>query len=59
MKTTIAQLLNSDKAISNLLEQRLPLGISIQLGKVVTELESVFKKANEARLVMESSRGLT
>ena len=50
MKTTISKLLNSDKAISNLLEQKLPLGISIQLGKVVTELEPIYKRANEARL---------
>ena len=50
MKTTIAKLINSDKALSTLLEQKLPLGISIQLGKVVTELEPVYKKANEARL---------
>lgn len=50
MKTTIAKLINSDKALSNLLEQKLSLGISIQLGKVVQELEPVFKKANEARL---------
>lgn len=50
MKTTIARLLNSDKALGILLEQKLPLGISIQLGKAVQELEPVFKKANEARL---------
>lgn len=50
MKTTIAKLLNSDKALNNLLEQKLPLGISIQLGKVVTELEPVFKRVSEARL---------
>jgi len=50
MKTTIEKLINSDKALNNLLEQKLPLGISIQLGKVVQELEPVFKKANEARL---------
>jgi hypothetical protein len=50
MKATIAQIINSDKALNNLLEQKLPLGISIQLGKVVSELEPVFKKANEARM---------
>lgn len=50
MRTTISKLLNSDKALSALLEQKLPLGISIQLGKVVQELEPVYKKANEARL---------
>ena len=38
MKTTIAKLINSDKALNNLLEQKLPLGISIQLGKVVWSL---------------------
>jgi hypothetical protein len=50
MKTTIASIISSDKALSNLLEQKLPLGVSIQLGKVVQELEPVFKKANEARM---------
>ena len=50
MKATIANIVNSDKALSNLLEQKLPLGISIQLGKVVKELEPVYKQANEARL---------
>ena len=50
MIVKISKLLNADKALSNLLEQKLPLGISIQLGKVVQELEPVFKKANEARL---------
>lgn len=50
MKITISKILNSDKAISNLLEQRLPLGISIQLSKVVQELEPIYKRANEARL---------
>ena len=51
MKTTIAQLLNSYKALNNLLEQKVPLGISIQLGKVAQELEPVFKKADEAQVV--------
>ena len=50
MKTTIAKLINSDKALNSLLEQKLSLGISIQLGKVIQELEPVFKKTNEARL---------
>lgn len=57
MKTTIAKLINSDKALSALLEQKLPLGISIQLGKVVTELEPVYKKANEARLEILKRHG--
>ena len=50
MKTTIAKILNSNQAIAALLEQKLPLGISIQLGKVVQELEPVFKRADEVRL---------
>jgi hypothetical protein len=50
MKATIAQIINSDKALNNLLEQKLPLGISIQLGKVVQEIEPVFKRTNEARM---------
>lgn len=57
MKTTIAKLLNSDKALINLLEQKLPLGISIQLGKVVTELEPVYKRANDARLEILKRHG--
>jgi hypothetical protein len=57
MKTTIAKLLNSDKALNNLLEQKLPLGISIQLGKVVQELEPVFKKADEVRLEILKKHG--
>lgn len=57
MKTTIAKLLNSDRALSNLLEQKLPLGISIQLGKVVQELEPVFKRADEVRLELLKKYG--
>ena len=49
MKTTIAKLLNSDKALSALLEQKLPLAVSIQLGKVVDEIKPVFDKAQEFR----------
>lgn len=49
MKTTITKLLNSDKALSALLEQKLPLGVSIQLGKVVDEIKPIFEKAQEFR----------
>ena len=49
MKTTIAKLLNSDKALSALLEQKLPLAVSIQLGKVVDEIKPIFDKAQEFR----------
>lgn len=49
IKTTIAKLINSDKALSALLEQKLPLGVSIQLGKVVDEIKPIFDKAQEFR----------
>lgn len=49
MKTTIAKLLNSDRALSALLEQKLPLAVSIQLGKVVDEIKPIFEKAQERR----------
>ncbi len=58
MKTSIAKILKSDKALNNLLEQKLPLGISIQLGKVVQELEPVFKIADEARLEILKKHGV-
>ena len=58
MKTTIAKILKSDRAMNNLLEQRLPLGISIQLGKVVQDLEPVFKKADEVRLEILKKYGV-
>ena len=58
MKTTISKLLNSDKALSGLLEQKLPLGISIQIVKVVSELEPVYKQANEARLEILKRHGV-
>ena len=57
MRTTIAKLLNSYKALNNLLEQKVPLGISIQLGKVAQELEPVYKKADEARLDILKKHG--
>ena len=49
MKTTIAKLLNSDKALSALLEQKLPLAVSIQLGKIVDEIKPIYSKAQEFR----------
>ena len=49
MKTTIAKLLNSDKALSALLEQKLPLAVAIQFGKVVEEIRPIFDKAQEFR----------
>lgn len=49
IKTTIAKLINSDKALSALLEQKLPLAVSIQLGKVVDEIKPIFDKAQEFR----------
>lgn len=58
MKTTIAKILKSDVALNNLLEQKLPLGISIQLGKLVQELEPVFKKADEVRLEILKKHGV-
>ena len=57
MKTTIAQLLNSYKALNNLLEQKVPLGTSIQLGKLAQELEPIYKRADEARLEIIKKHG--
>ena len=57
MRTTIAKLLNSYSALNNLLEQKVPLGISIQLGKVAQELEPVYKRADEARLEILKKHG--
>lgn len=57
MKTTIDKILNSVQALRGLLTQKLPLGISIQLGKVVTELEPVYKQANEARMEIIKKHG--
>ena len=45
MKTTISKLLNADKALASLLEQKLPLSASIQLGKVVDEIKPIFERA--------------
>lgn len=50
MKTTIGKIISSDQALKNLLEQKLPNGLAIQLGKVVEELEIVFKKTEAARV---------
>ena len=50
MRTTIAKLLNSDRALTSLLEQKLPLSVSIQLGKVVDEIKPIFEKAQEFRM---------
>lgn len=50
MKITIAKLLNSDKALNNLLEQKLPLSVSIQLGKVIDEIKPIFERAQECRI---------
>ena len=49
MKTTIAKLLKSDKALSALLEQKLPLAVSIQLGTIVDEIKPIYSKAQEFR----------
>lgn len=50
MKTTITKLLNCDGALASLLAQKLPLGVSIQLGKVVDEIKPIFEKAQEFRM---------
>lgn len=50
MKTTISKLLSSDKDLSALLAQKLPLGISIQLGKVIDEIKPIFEKAQELKI---------
>lgn len=50
MKSTIANIVNSANALSQLLEQKLPLAISLQLGKVSKEVEPIYQKAEEARM---------
>ena len=49
MKVTISKLLNADAALASLLEQKLPLSISIQLGKVVDEIKPIFERAQAFR----------
>ena len=49
MKTTITKLLNSDGALASLLAQKLPLSVSIQLGKVVDEIRPIFERAQAFR----------
>ena len=49
MKVTISKLLNADKALASLLEQKLPLSVSIQLGKVVDEIKPIFERAQAFR----------
>ena len=49
MKVTISKLLNADKALASLLEQKLPLSVSIQLGKVVDEIRPIFERAQAFR----------
>ena len=49
MKTTISKLLNADTALASLLEQKLPLSVSIQLGKVVDEIKPIFERAQAFR----------
>lgn len=49
MKVTVSKLLNADAALASLLEQKLPLSVSIQLGKVVDEIKPIFERAQAFR----------
>jgi hypothetical protein len=49
MKTTISKIIDADKALGNLLQQKLPLAVSIQLGKIIEEIKPIFVKAQTYR----------
>jgi hypothetical protein len=50
MKVTIAQLIEADEAIRNLLELKLPFASSVAIGKVIDEIRDIVSQAQEARI---------